>query len=296
MKFYIAIVALILILTSCMPEKERITLNYKNLVIMSDLSDRIMPQINGKRNQQYPSKDLDKIGEIIDYFVHECVKPGEKIGDKSSLCFVTFSKHEKICIDLGQIPNGLSKQQYVNSTGKYISKGLNKDLKDFRREIKKLYSTINNKGLDLISQMMEKIENDNLIKDNYVLIDSTSIKFENHIYLFTDGYLEYYDKESNNQFYFGMNEIQKIRDYCKSNSIDVETALEQNKNLCLPIVEYPKSRDIHIHILETHERDKDIELQNYSNPKGLRDNEILEQVWRKWAKESGFASFEWKKF
>jgi hypothetical protein len=51
-----------------------------------------------------------------------------------------------------------------------------------------------------------------------------------------------------------------------------------------------------LHIYETHERDKDDKMLNYKNEQGLRDNEILEAVWRKWALESGFKSLEWKKY
>jgi hypothetical protein len=48
--------------------------------------------------------------------------------------------------------------------------------------------------------------------------------------------------------------------------------------------------------METHERDKDDIEQRYKNPIGMRDNEILEAVWRKWAKESGFKNIKWKKY
>jgi hypothetical protein len=39
-----------------------------------------------------------------------------------------------------------------------------------------------------------------------------------------------------------------------------------------------------------------MKFMTYKFPKGLRDNEILEGVWQKWAKESGFKTFEWKKY
>ena len=37
-------------------------------------------------------------------------------------------------------------------------------------------------------------------------------------------------------------------------------------------------------------------LQTYNNPTGLRDNEILENVWRKWAKDSEFKDITWDKY
>jgi hypothetical protein len=66
--------------------------------------------------------------------------------------------------------------------------------------------------------------------------------------------------------------------------------------LCLPPSESRNNKYLNLHILETHERDFDTRNQAYKHPKGLRDNEILETVWRKWAIESGFKSFEWKKY
>jgi hypothetical protein len=53
---------------------------------------------------------------------------------------------------------------------------------------------------------------------------------------------------------------------------------------------------IYLHVWETHERDKNIVSQTYKYPIGLRDNEILQAVWKKWAQESGFKGFEWKKY
>ena len=78
--------------------------------------------------------------------------------------------------------------------------------------------------------------------------------------------------------------------------MDIITALNKDKSLGLPISKSNKNQFINLHILETHERDKDTKFLTYSHPRGLRDNEILEAVWRKWAKESGFKNVEWKKY
>jgi hypothetical protein len=104
------------------------------------------------------------------------------------------------------------------------------------------------------------------------------------------------NKKENSQFYFGVNEIKQIRDYCKSKKVTVNKALEQNSTFSIPPVREEKNKLIKLHVFETHERDKNEKLQTYQFPKGVRDNEILEAVWRKWAKESGFISFEWKKY
>jgi hypothetical protein len=283
-----------------MPEAQNKSLTYQNIIILSDLSDRIEPIINGNiPNQQYPSKDLMEIDKILKFFNDECVKPGEKIGDKSCISFSTFSEESIASIDIDKIKNLRAKQQFINSTGKYQNIGLKYEVDIFKKKVKNAYDNVRNKGLDLISVTIDKIENKSIIKKNNVLtngVDSTFINYDNHIYIFTDGYLEYKGKIWNNQFYFGKLEIEKIRQYCIANKVNIETALKDNISLCLPAVKNDKNQFINLHVLETAERDKNTKLQTYKNPKGLRDNEILEEVWRKWATESEFKSFKWKKY
>lgn len=300
MKVFIAFFVTLPLWQSCMPEAQNKSLTYHNIIILSDLSDRIEPIINGNiSNQQYPSKDIKEIDKILKFFNDECVKPGEKIGDKSCISFSTFSDESITSIDIGKIKNLGEKQQFINSTGKYQNNGLKYEVGIFKQKVQNAYDNIRNKGLDLISVTIDKIENKSIIKKNIVLtngIDTTFINFDNHIYIFTDGYLEYKGKNSNNQFYFGNLEIEKIRQYCLINKVDIATALKVNNSLCLPAVKNDKNKFINLHVLETAERDKNTKLQTYQNPKGLRDNEILEEVWRKWAQESNFKSFEWNKY
>jgi hypothetical protein len=283
-----------------MPESQKKSLTYQNIVILSDLSDRIKPKINGNiTNQQYPPKDINEIDEILKYFKDECVKPGEKIGDKSCISFSTFSNETIARIDIDKIKELNDKQQFINSTGKYQNKGLSYEIDNFKKNVQNAYSGIQNNGLDLISVTLDMIENKQIVKKNIVLtngVDSTFINYDNHIYIFTDGYLEYNGRGLNNQFYFGNPEIEKIRQYCVKNNVDIVTALNNNSLLCLPKVSNEKNCFINLHVLQTHERDKNMKLQTYRNPLGLRDNEILEAVWRKWATESKFKSFEWKKY
>jgi len=279
-----------MILTSCGSEPQNKHLTYQNIVILSDLSSRI---------DNKPPKDTEEIHNIVQYFKNECVKPGKKIGDKSSICFSSFSNEVITSIDIAKIKNLGEKQQFVNSTGKFQNNGLNYQIDEFEHKVKNAYSNVRNKGLDLISILIEKIENEPIVKkDTYLTdgVDTTYINYDNHIYIFTDGYLEYQNKSTNNQFYFGSSEIDKIRQYCIANNVDIKIALDKNSSLCLPPSKTSKNKFINLHVLETHERDKNDELQNYKYPQGQRDNEILEAVWRKWAKLSGFKSFEWKKY
>ncbi|NTV67336.1 MAG: hypothetical protein HGB06_06580 [Chlorobaculum sp.] len=290
MKKAFAIISTVLLFASCHPESQNKHLTYQNIVIISDMSSRITNK---------PPKDIDKIDEIVQYFKDECVKPGEKIGDKSCISFSTFSEKAIACIDIDKIKYLGDKQQFINSTAKYQNNGLVHQIKYFKQRVNTTYANTRNKGLDLISILIEKIENEPIIKKNTYLtngIDTTFVNYDNHIYIFTDGYLEYQNKSSNSQFYFGSSEIDKVRQFCKANNVDIKKALETNNSLCLPPNKSEKNQYINLHVLETHERDKNDSLQTYKYPTGQRDNEILETVWRKWATESGFKSFEWKKY
>lgn len=274
---------------SCSPEPKNNDLLYQNIIIISDMSSRL---------DNKPSKDLEKIHEIVTYFKNDCVKPGEKIGDNSSISFLPFSQRVIASIDLEKYKGLKEKQSFINSTGNYAKNGLSEKIIEFENKVKETYKNTRNNGLDLISILMEKIENETIIKKDtsfYNNIDTTTFKYENHIYIFTDGYLEYRDK-SNNQFYFGNSEIDKVRQFCKINNLNITDALQKNNLLSLPAQKNNKNKNISLHILETHERDKNDKLQSYKYPKGQRDNEILQAVWNKWAKESGFKSFDWKKY
>lgn len=281
---------LALLVASCTTESPRKELTYKNLVIISDLSSRL---------DNRPPKDLAEIHKLVQYFKTECVRPGEKVGDKSSISFSSFSDKVAASIDVDDIKNLGEKQRYINSTGQYKNKGLSEEIEKFESTVKQTYATTRNQGLDLISILIDKIENQQIIKeDDYLTdgVDTTFIKYDNHIYVFTDGYLEYKNKKSNSQFYFGSPEIEKVRQYCKANKVTVADALEAEGSLRLPPSKNNINQHVILHVLETHERDKDEKLQSYKHTTGQRDNEILHAVWKKWAEESGFKDFEWKKY
>lgn len=246
-----------------------------------------------------PVKDIDEIHKIVQYFKEECVKPGKKIGDKSCISFSAFSEKAAASIDIDGIKNLGEKQRFINSTGEYQGNGLIQQIEDFENTVRAVYKKTRNPGLDLISILIEKIENESIVKENTFLtdgVDTTFINYENEIYIFTDGYLEYRNKSTNGQFYFGIPEINKVRQYCKVNGVDIVKALDTDQSLSLPVIKNKKNQYVNLHVLETHERDFDAKNQVYKYSKGFRDNEILETVWRKWAKESGFKSFEWKKY
>lgn len=282
-------VLFIFLLSSCAPKEKIENLEYQNIIIFSDMSDRL---------ELLPNHDISKIKSLIDYFKNDCVAPGKKSGDRSAIYFSALSEQDYYCIDIDSIKDSGEKQMFVNSTSKYINSGLNSKIAQMKTNINNVYS-IRNPGIDLISVLNEKLENSSFIK-----LDKTykvggkidSIKFINHVYVFTDGYLEYQDYKMNNQFYFGLKQIKDLRKYCKRYNVDVLSALKRSSNLGLPPLKGSNNKYVNLHILETHERDRDFVKNKYDNISGLRDNEILESVWRKWATESGFRSFEWKKY
>lgn len=290
MKLVLLCCSALLCLASCVSESQNKYITYQNIVILSDLSSRI---------DNKPPKDIEEIQKIIKYFRNECVKPGEKIGDKSIISFSVFSDKVAAKIDINEIRKLGAKQQFINSTGEYKNSGLNQKLEDFENKVKEVYASTRNPGLDLISVLIDKLEKEPIVKQDFFVsdgIDTTFIKYDNHIYIFTDGYLEYRNKAFNKQFYFGVTEIEKIRTYCKTNNVSIAEALEDNTSLCLPSYKGKKNEFVTLHILETQERDKDDKLQTYKYPTGQRDNEILEAVWRKWAIESGFKELTWDKY
>lgn len=283
-----------LLFSSCLPKPQNKHLNYQNIVILSDMSSRI-------RNPRFPQKDVAEIEKITQFFKNECVKPGKKIGDRSEISFSALSKNATIRIDLGGMKNSFDKQSFINSTGKYVNNGLDKKIFNFNDSVEHYYKTVVDPGLDLISLLMEKINSGNLILQDKIItigLDTTYIHYENNIYIFTDGYLEYSlaEKKLNPQYYFGEPEIKKVRQYCQKNHLDIASALKQDPKLGLPPSKSSFNKLINLHILETIERDKNTEFGTFSHPVGLRDNEILEAVWKKWAKDSGFKSIEWKKY
>jgi hypothetical protein len=290
MKKFLKICAVIPLLVSCLPSSQNKNLIYQNIIILSDMSSRI---------DNKPSKDINEIHKLVQFFKSECVKPGEKIGDKSCISFFSFSGKIATSIDIEKIENLGEKQSFINSTGKFKNSGLVHKIDEFEKNVKNIYANTRDQGLDLISVLIEKLENESIVKvDKYLTngVDTTFLQYENQIYLFTDGYLEYINKNLNDQFYFGSPEIEMVRQFCKTNRVDIAKALEMKHSLGLPPYRSIKHQYVNLHVLETHERDKNNKFQTYKYPKGQRDNEILEAVWRKWAIESGFKSFEWKKY
>jgi hypothetical protein len=148
--------------------------------------------------------------------------------------------------------------------------------------------------------LIDKIENDNLIKEDTFFtdgIDTTFINFENHIYIFTDGYLETKNRPGSTigTFYFSETEIENIRNFAKCNNVSPEEALRMNEAFRLPKAPQRKNMLAKIHVLETDDRKYNAVQGEWESSYGLKDNDILKAVWRRWAKDSNFkGELNWK--
>ena len=292
MKKKLGLFFLVLFFASCLPKPKSENLTYQNIIILSDMSNRIS-------NKTFPNKDTSVINEIINYFERDCVKPGIKISDRSKIFFSTFTKNTQTSIDIQNFDYSIKdKQSFVNSTGDYKNSGLREMLVKFEDSVKLIYSQERNPGLDLISVLIEKINNENIVKKSDTIKSGNKeiyLNYENTIYLFTDGYLEF-SKNNNKKFYFGEPQIKKIRNYCLLNNTNINDALLADPKLGLPAYKSSLNSLINLRVLETHERDMNVSEIGYKNAPGLRDNEILEAVWKKWANDSGFNNFLWAKY
>ena len=162
----------------CGSESQNKYLTYQNIVILSDMSSRL---------DNRPQKDINEIVKIVQFFKTECVKPGEKIGDKSCISFSAFSEKTASTIDISKIKNLGEKQRFINSTAEYQKCGLNQQITNFNSIVKSVYATTRNPGLDLISLLIEKISNEPIVKEDTYLtdgIDTTYLRYENHVYIF----------------------------------------------------------------------------------------------------------------
>ena len=96
MKIFKMSFLVLILFASCISKPQNKYLTYQNIVILSDMSSRL---------DNRPQKDIDEILKIVNFFKTECVKPGEKIGDKSCISFSAFSEKTAAIIDINKIKN-----------------------------------------------------------------------------------------------------------------------------------------------------------------------------------------------
>ena len=305
-KFTFLFINLVSTLLSCKTEEEEISLTYDNIVIFSDMSNRL----NNSLSQNLPANDTILINKITDFFVTSCIQPGVKTNDRSSISFSFLNpvnyNINKPKIDLEEeFPKSTDigkKQAYVNSTCE--TKNLKSDIKLFKNSIKNVYQnyyqqkTTNEYGLDILNIINDKINNSNIIKQKTLILgenDTSSINYENHLIIFTDGYLEYNTRKAESSRYYGIEKIDIVRNFCKLKHCTPEDAISKFQQPKLPKSFSKINQNVSIYILETNDRNFDKNTGSNRYESGLTDNDILKAVWKFWAKESGFKKFVWQK-
>jgi hypothetical protein len=241
------------------------------------------------------------IAELLAYFKNNCVQPGKKINDRSSIAFAkVFNNNNgtscnETLIDLDDHLKLAEKQDFVNH-------GLDKAISNFKNQVDLIYKGNNKGGLDLLSFLHEKISSGKHLKQNKMISngkDTTFFHYNNHVIIFTDGYLEFSMKNDYNKcFYFSIPEIKQIRDYCIKNNLTTREAFLKNDKLPrLKALKCDNNKFVNLYIMETADRDFQYTQKTGSHkyPMGLQDNDILKAVWQLWAEESGFRTFTWHK-
>lgn len=271
------------------PNDEPDKIEYDNIMIYSDLSDRM---------DKNPSDTL-VINQIVDFFVSGCVKPGIKVNDRSAISFSRANHQRSNCpstkIDIGQFKNLEEKQRFVNN--KNENSNLSKAILEFKSSVSCNYLERDYGGLDLLSLIYQEVNTGNHIKKPEYLIsetDTTTLYFHNHLFIFTDGYLEYSTATGSADFYYGEPQIKALRKYCRANKLSPEEAIRNNPQFKIRPLGSENNKYISLYILETDDHGFNVQKGTLKNTGDLSDNNILRLVWKVWAKESGFKDFVWK--
>ncbi len=291
MKIKFILLSLIFLIETCgIGDPPPPPVEYDNLMIYSDLSSRMIKTPN----------DRLIIDQLLNYFVKDCVKPGLKINDRSSIRFSRVNSFDTKClqskIDIGEIKSLEEKQKFVNNTSSNFN-NLSDALSQFKKSINCNYTEKDSGGLDILSLIYNEISNGNNIKKPefiYGEYDTTVVNFNNRLFIFTDGYLEYSKKDGSEDFYFGQENVEQVRTYCKNNKVTVEDAIKNNELFRLRPLKSDNNKYVQLYILETYDRGINPKRGTVKNSGDLSDNNILRLVWKNWAAESGFKSFTWK--
>jgi hypothetical protein len=271
------------------PPVQVVVLNYENITIYSDLSNRLSKNPN----------DKVVIDQIKRYFVKDCIKPGQKINDRSSLAFSRMNYFNSNCgtskIDIEAVGTLMEKSKFVNDKGEGAT--LKRALTEFTNIVNCSYRETDSVGLDILSLLFNEISSGNPIKFSKSAFDgkdSTIFQHRNHIFIFTDGYLEFSKKDGNLNLYFGRPEIDKVRALCIQKKQSPRVVLSSCPSLRLMPLKSENNSLVNLYVLETGDRGLREETGTLQHTGELSDNNILKTVWELWAIESGFRQFSWK--
>jgi hypothetical protein len=288
---YSSLLSSILFLKSCTNgahKSKNNVLLYENIVIYSDVSSRL-------KNFPYPNDSL-VIDGIIEYFVNDCVKPGVKTNDRSRIAFSRMndynSKCGSYCIDIDEIKPLNEKQKFVNNKSK------NGNLSDRIKQLRSVVSCVykeQDPGLDILTLLSTKIESGTELKRSVTIKGmndkESKIEYSNTIIVLTDGYLEF--KGTSKVNYFGVEQIEKVREQCIAEKLTAAEVFAKYPNLCLDPINNQNNGLVNLVVMETADRGFDPKNGIYKYKPSLSDNTILKAAWENWAIQSGFKNFKW---
>jgi hypothetical protein len=181
--------------------------------------------------------------------------------------------------------NSIEKSKYVNS--KSIGNTLNNDLLNLKETIQCQYKTQDKSGdiLNSLNQIFVLDENIMNSQPKYYSILEASQVWENDVFLFTDGYLEF-NNMKNSKFSTPSSKIIEIRKLCLQNKKNPTDILDTYPNLKIEPILNKAFNHIKLHILETY--DRGIDKTTGISKEAISDEIILKSLWNKWALESGF--------
>lgn len=278
----------ILIFVSCsdneiiLEKKDKLILH--NIIIISDVTNRIT-------SWPKPIHDTVIINNLIDYFNQEIIRPGKLTNPRHIIQFYNLNPFSSSnCngiskIDLLEMKNGIEKSKYVNS--KKNGATLNNDLLSLKQTIQCQYKIQDKSGdiLNSLNQIFvfnENIKNSQSIYDSILEADQV---WENDVFLFTDGYLEF-NNMKNSKFSTPSSKIFQIRKLCLQNKKNPSEILDIYPNLKLEPILNKAFNHIKLHILEAY--DRGIDKTTGISKEAISDEIILKSLWNKWALESGF--------
>jgi hypothetical protein len=255
-----------------------------NIIIISDVTNRIT-------SWPKPIHDTVIIDNLIDYFNQEIIRPGILTNPRHIIQFYNLNPFKQSnCngiskIDLFGMRNSIEKSKYVNS--KSIGNTLNNDLLNLKETIQCQYKTQDKSGdiLNSLNQIFVLDENIMNSQPKYDSILEASQVWENDVFLFTDGYLEF-NNMKNSKFSTPSSKIIEIRKLCLQNKKNPTDILDTYPNLKIEPILNKAFNHIKLHILETY--DRGIDKTTGISKEAISDEIILKSLWNKWALESGF--------
>ena len=263
--------------SKCTTQHKKFVINHSNIIIFRDFSTRDSPRDTG---------ELKTI--FMKHFYEGSVKPKIKINDESCIQYIELPDNEvKFKKDISTIKELKLKQYYILND---LSNDLTKSLTEIHYNFSIKNMTNSKKyGFDLISLMLFNLgHQESLKKDSKPIIaidgDTLIKKYKNHIYVLSDGFLEFEKDNGPNEYRLNEERIDLIRTEAEKAKLKPYTFLTQHPEFCLKPTDEFIDYDIDFHLIGIETREKN--NGHYIHKDGYRDYQIIAAVWKKWAEDS----------